>query len=108
MKTYNVAQLRQLPLDQLSGDEFLVANWKEDGIKVIETIQQQHVTPMTNDEFLSHCIACGGDWGAMLLTGIKALYPDVYDAIPDNMGHFAFRCICEVLELLQIKEEQSC
>lgn len=105
MKTYNIARLRKLPLDQLLGDEFLVATWKEDGIKVIEVIATQHTTPMTTDEFLSHCTACGGDWGAMLLSGIKALYPAVYDAIPDQMGHFAWRCLCETLELLQIKGE---
>lgn len=108
MKTYNIAQLRTLPLADLDSDDFIAATWKEDGIRVLATIETQHITPMTNDEFLSHCIACGGDWGAMLLTGIKALYPEVYDAIPDDMGHFAFRCICEVLELLQIKEEQLC
>ena len=101
----DIAQLRKKPLDQLTGEEFIVANWKEDGLKVLEIIAQQNTTPMTQKEFLNHCTACGGDWGAMLLTGIKALYPVVYDAIPDNMGHFAFRCICEVLELLQIKEE---
>ena len=106
MKTYNIAQLRQLPLDQLSGDEFLVATWKEDGIKVIKIIQCQQTTPMTTDEFLNHCIACGGDWGAMLLSGIKALYPDVYNAIPNDMGHFAWRCICETLELLQVRGEE--
>ena len=86
MKTYDIAQLRKMPLDQLTDDEFLVAVWKEDGIKVLETITHQHTVPMTTDDFLSnHCYACGGNWGAMLLTGIKALYPDVYDAIPDNM-----------------------
>ena len=106
MKIYNIAQLRKMPLDQLSGDEFIVANWKDDGIKVIEVIDCQHIVPMTMDDFLSHCTTCGGDWGAMLLTGIRTLYPDVYDAIPNEMGHFAWRCICETLELLQIKGEQ--
>lgn len=106
MKTYNIAQLRTMPLDQLTGDEFIVATWKDDGIKVIETITTQHTAPMTQSDFLTHCTACGGDWGAMLLTGIKALYPDVYDAIPDDMGHFAFRCICETLELLQIRGDE--
>lgn len=104
MKTYNISQLRTLPLSELEGDDFIVATWKDDGIKVLEAIDQQHTTPMTTDEFLSHCTACGGNWGAMLLTGIKVLYPTVYDAIPDDMGHFAWRCLCEVLELLQIKE----
>jgi hypothetical protein len=29
----------------------------------------------------------------MFLTGIKRLYPNVYNAIPDDMGIFAFMCI---------------
>lgn len=105
MKKYNIAQLRALPIDQLTGDEVIVALWKENGISVLETIERQHTIPMTNDEFLTHCIACGGDWGAMLLSGVKTLYPEVYTAIPNDMGCFAFRGICEVLELLQIKGE---
>lgn len=105
MKKYDIAQLRKMPIDQLAGDEFIVALWKEDGVKVLEAISAQNIIPMTMPEFLNNCLACGGDWGAMLLTGIKALYPDVYEAIPDDMGHFAFRCICETLELLQIKGE---
>ena len=105
MKKYNIAQLRKMPINQLSGDEVIVALWKEDGIKVLETISAQQVTPMTNDEFMSHCTACGGDWGAMLLSGVKDLYPAVYNTKPEDMGCFAFRCICEVLELLQIKGE---
>ena len=105
MKTYDIAQLRTMPISELAGDEVIVALWKEDGIKVLEAITAQNITPMTMPEFLNNCLACGGNWGGMLLTGIKALYPDVYEAIPDNMGHFAFRCICETLELLQIKGE---
>lgn len=106
MKTYNIDQLRKMPLDQLADDDFLVACWKEDGIKVLETINAQSTTPMTMDDFLLHCTACGGDWGGMLLTGIKALYPEVYNAIPDEMGHFAWRCICTVVELLKVEVEQ--
>ncbi len=103
MKTYNIAQLRQMPLDQLAGDDFIVATWKYDGIRVLAAIEEQDTIPMTMHNFLDHCTACGGNWGAMLLSGINALYPEVYNAIPEDMGHFAWRCICETLELLQIK-----
>ena len=89
-------------LANLSARDFVAECWGTDVLKVID---RQHTTPMTTDEFLTYCTACGGDWGAMLLTGVKALYPEVYDAIPDKMGHFAWRCICDTLELLQIKGE---
>ena len=57
----------------------------------------------TFDDFLKHCTACGGDWGQMLLTGIKALWPSVYDTIPDNMGVNAFTAILNVLVLCDVK-----
>ena len=108
MSKYNLEALSNLPISQLadlSDSDFILATWKHDGISVLEAIDRQHITPMTNDSFISnHCYACGGDWGAMLLTGIKALYPEVYHAIPDNMGHFAWRCLCSVVTLLGITE----
>lgn len=105
MKKYDIIQLRKMPVNELTSDEVIAALWKEAGVNVLEAIERQAIAPMTMDDFLSHCTACGGDWNGMFLTGIKTLYPEVYEAIPDDMGSFAFRCICEVLELLQIKEE---
>ena len=61
-----------------------------------------HKTPMTFDEFLTHCTCCGGNWGGMLLTGIHELYPEVWDAIPDDMGLNPFQTICAALILLGI------
>ena len=108
MKKYDINALANLPISALADlpeDQFIVACWEESGIAVLEAIDRQHTTPMTTADFLNnHCYACGGDWGAMLLTGIKSLYPEVYNAIPDNMGHFAWRCICGVVELLGITE----
>ena len=57
----------------------------------------------TFDDFLKHCTACGGNWGQMLLTGIKALYPSVYDAIPDYMGVNAFSALIDVLILCDVE-----
>ncbi len=53
-------------------------------------------------EFLDHCVACGGDWGAMLCTGIKALFPAVFAALPEKLGRNgaeAFDSLCCVLRL---------
>lgn len=83
-------------------ESLVVAIWKEDGIKVIEEIGEIPAFNLTFKEFLNHCTACGGDWGAMFLTGIKELASRVYDAIPDNMGTFAFTGIIAVLNLMGI------
>lgn len=86
-------------LNALSDRECISKLW---GDNVLVTIDNQHTTPMTMDEFLKHCTACGGNWGGMLLTGINKLYPEVYNAIPDDMGHFAWYAICTTLKLLGV------
>lgn len=78
--------------------------WGDSSEPVMIAIESQERKPMTTDEFMSHCVACGGDWGAMLLTGIKKLWPAVYDAIPAKMGRHAFFALCEVLNLLGVAE----
>ena len=87
-------------LGALSERDFIAHIW---GDAVLTAIDNQTTTPMTMDEFLNHCTACGGNWGGMLLTGLKELYPEVYDAIPDEMGMFAWRGICDTITLLNIK-----
>lgn len=89
-------------LNNLSDRECISVLW---GDNVLEVIDNQTTTPMTMDEFLKHCTACGGNWGGMLLTGINDLYPAVYEAIPDNMGHFAWLAICTTMKLLNIESE---
>ena len=90
-------------LSELSEQDFITKFW---GTSVLEVINRQHTTTMSMEDFLTHCTQCGGDWGGMLLSGIQALYPEVYHAIPDDMGIFAWRCICDTITLLGIKSEE--
>lgn len=87
--------------------EYILKQWKEDGQKVLDTIDQQNIKAISGDEFLSHCIACGGNWGGMLLSGIKHYYPEVYEAIPEKMGRHAWECICTLLVLLQVEFKED-
>jgi hypothetical protein len=80
----------------------LIDLWGEDGKKVIEACFNSNTQEMTTDEFLNHCIACGGNWGGMFLSGIERLYPAVYEAIPDQMGSQAILGILAVLTLCKI------
>lgn len=77
----------------------LVEYWGEDGKKVIEECVK--VTPFNGSSkiFLNNCTCCGGDWGGMLLSGIQKLYPSVWEAIPKDMGTFAWGGICNTLIL---------
>lgn len=81
--------------------EFLTKEWGIDAAKVVAECEAIK-NPFNNGsskEFLTHCTACGGNWGGMLLSGIKRLWPKVYNAIPDDMGINAFACICYVMML---------
>lgn len=91
--------------ERVEARRYILAQWGSDtGKKVLEAIDwyQDDIKAMSGDEFLSHCTACGGNWGGMFLSGIKELYPGVYEAIPEQMGRNAFFVICAVLNLLQV------
>ena len=90
MITYEMIQQAQ---------EQLISHWEDAGKRVIEEIAKVAPFNSGSKEFLDHCTACGGNWGGMLLTGIRELYPAVWDAIPDDMGVDSFACICSVLIL---------
>ena len=82
--------------------DYIISNWGTAGKLVVAECAK--CTPFNGSvkEFLSHCTACGGDWGNMFLSGVKTLYPNVWDAIPEDMGHNAFFCIVNILELLGV------
>lgn len=79
--------------------DYLVEHWGEDGKKVIEECLRATPFNDTFKKFLDHCTCCGGNWGGMFLTGIKKLFPDVWEAIPDDMGIFAWQCLYQTLIL---------
>ena len=80
----------------------LSKEWGKDGEKVVEQCFHADTEEMSCDKFLNNCSACGGNWGGMLLTGIRRLYPMVWEAIPEDMGHNAWNCIIATLKLLKI------
>ena len=72
--------------DIIDAQEMLVKHWGTSGEKVIAETVRAERKPMTSKQFIDNCTACGGNWGGMLLTGIHKLWPDVWEAIPDEMG----------------------
>lgn len=40
-------------------------------------------TKYSKTELIGKATACGGNWTRMLITGIKACAPELYDALPD-------------------------
>lgn len=47
---------------------------------------------MTLKEFLSNCNACGGNWTEMIMTGIKAVAPTIYEEMPNRSYEFDEVC----------------
>lgn len=59
-------------LNELFGLDFISAIWGEDAAHNIENaIRTYNIYAMPMDEFLTHCTACGGNWGGMLLSGLR-------------------------------------
>ena len=87
--------------------ETIVDHWGDKGKEVIVACHKMNPFNKNFTEFLKECTACGGNWGGMLLTGIQKLYPDVYNAIPDDMGAFAWICLCYTLLLCGVDTTES-
>lgn len=45
---------------------------------------------MSMEEFVTHCTACGGNWGAMLLTGIQKVFPEHYKEVNEHYNNMDF------------------
>ena len=94
-----VSELAELP-----DDENIIAVWGEDGAKVVDAAADIDLG-MSMDEFLKHCITFGGDWGNMLLSGLRKLARPVWDAVPEEMGVFAFGTIMRTLNLVGVRTD---
>lgn len=64
-------------------------------------------TTMTFDQYLNSCPACGGNWGGMLLGGLKSMWPELWEAIPQKMGNRAFITICSLLIILGVDTSEG-
>lgn len=83
----------------MTAAEYVTNKW---GYDFIEVVCKATPINMPMEQFLSHCVMCGGNWNGMLLSGIKHFCPDVYEAIPENMGACSFATLSYVLELLGV------
>lgn len=91
-------------IKQLSNHDFLAQAWdKQTADSIFALI---HDTPRYEISFLdfcrNDCTACGGNWGGMLLTGIKHKWPQIWETIPEDLGLFGWSCLCIILEELGV------
>ena len=93
--------------DIKEAQDILVKYWGNDGEKVIEECARINPFNESMETFFEYCTCCGGNWGGMILSGIRKLFPSVYNAIPDNMGHMAFYCICSTVLLCGVDYKEG-
>lgn len=43
---------------------------------------------MTGTEFMNNCSACGGNWAAMLMSGVKKAFPEYWENLKDKEYSF--------------------
>lgn len=89
-----------MAIKDLSDQELIIQEWGRDFYDYICGCKPLN---MQFDEFLNHCTACGGNWSAMLLSGLKIVHPRVYEAIPERMGMKSFFCIAATLRVLGVQ-----
>lgn len=85
----------------------IITHWGENGKRVIEECAKVVPFNGNSSDFLEYCNIFGGNWGAMLLTGIYSLWPDVWEAIPDDMGHHAWLDLCSTLILCGVDTSEK-
>lgn len=77
---------------------------KEWGENIVAAILRAHKYDITQKQFVKFCDTNHPDNALAILSGIEAIWPDVYSAIPACMGAHAFENLCLVLELLGVRE----
>lgn len=80
---------------------------KEWGENIVAAILRAHKYDITQKQFVKFCDINHPDNALAILSGIKAIWPDVYNAIPACMGAHAFENLCLVLELLGVRESAN-
>ena len=91
----------------INAQKTIVDCWGEDGKKVIAECAK--INPFNGEmsAFLEHCVRRGSNWSNIFLSGIKKLYPNVWAAVPDNMGVYAWNEIGNLLILCGIDTSLS-
>ena len=85
--------------DIIDAQEILVKHWGSHGEQVIaETVRAERKV-ITFKQFRDNYTVYDGNWSGMLFNSIKKLWPDVWKFIPDDMGIYAWDCLCSVLTL---------
>ena len=81
--------------------DVLVA-WGESGNDIINAAFNDHLKT-TFSEFMCECSGCNGNWVDIIISGIDKAYPEVYSALPKNLGPDSLEILTKVLILCGVE-----
>jgi hypothetical protein len=80
----------------------VLVEWGESGRDIVNAAFKEH-KKLTFAGFMSECKACGGDWVAMILSGMERIYPEVYVTLPAIFGQEAVDGLIKILILCGVE-----
>ena len=92
--------------DIIDAQEMLVKHWGTHGEQVIAETVRAEWKVITFKQFLDNYTVYDGNWSGMLFNSIEKLWPDVCNFIPDDMGIYAWDCMCSVLTLCRVDKSE--
>lgn len=87
------------------GDVMVIKEEEEYLYHAFKYSQTFKVENLIWDKFLNCCKACGGNWSNMILSSIKAVFPIVYDTMPDR--EYSFFELLDIIEKCGVKFENE-
>ena len=81
--------------------DVLVA-WGESGNDIINAAFNDHLK-ITFSDFMCECSGCNGNWVDIIISGIDKAYPEVYSALPVNLGPDSLEILTKVLILCGVE-----
>lgn len=80
----------------------VLVEFGESGNDIINAAFNDH-NKMSFWEFIGACSGCNGDWVEIVISGIDKLFPEVYSALPENLGPNALEKLTKVLILCGVE-----
>ena len=74
----------------------------ESGKDIVNAAFKEH-SKITFSEFMCSCKGYGGDWVAIILSGMERIYPEVYSTLPATFGQEALDGLTKIFILCGVE-----
>lgn len=94
-------------INTLSPEETLLALWGLDGYAILKYVESIDLKKYDLETFLTQDCISTSDFGQLILSGLKKVFPTVYRMIPEDMSVFAFVALYELLYILNVRKKED-